>query len=98
LLPILALLTDGLSATGGIAQYNRDLITALSRSACVAGIAVLSRHGRGNETLPAKVRQFAIRSGRLAWSANAMVVGIRHSPDVVLCGHLYAAPVAASLA
>lgn len=96
---VLALVTDGFGGGGGIAQYNRDLLSALSSSATISQVLVLPRHGQACETeLPAKVVQLAPSPTRLAWSARAARHALQWRPDVIFCGHINAAPLAAQLA
>ena len=42
---LLALVTDAFGGQGGIAQYNRDLLTALSADRSAGRILVIPRHG-----------------------------------------------------
>jgi phosphatidylinositol alpha-1,6-mannosyltransferase len=95
---ILALLTDGLGAAGGIARYNRDLLTALSASRRVSGITVLPRFGDAGAPAPVKVHQLDASPGRGAWAARALGLAVGREVDAVLCGHLYAVPLAAAIA
>lgn len=95
---ILALLTDGFGARGGIARYNRDLMLALSRCESVSEVTILPRFAEAGGSLPPKVRQLAPSAGRAKWSARALALAARQPYDVVLCGHLYAVPLAAALA
>jgi phosphatidylinositol alpha-1,6-mannosyltransferase len=95
---VLALLTDGFGASGGIARYNRDLMTALAQSARVSEIAVLPRLGAAAATVPAKVHQLAPIPGRGAWSGRALALAAERRFDAVFCGHLYAVPLAAAIA
>jgi len=95
---ILALLTDGFGATGGIARYNRDLMTALSQSAGVSEICVLPRFAASSLTMPSKLRQLAPSPTRAAWVVRALALAGRHRFDAVFCGHLNAAPLAAMIA
>lgn len=94
---VLALVTDAFGGYGGIAQYNRDLLTALAQSECVSEIVVLPRIAGGAvDTLPAKVRQLEPRSWRSAYAAQAMGVAQQKEPfDIIFNGHLYHAPLAA---
>lgn len=94
---LLALLTDGFGAEGGIARYNQALMTALSKSSAVSEIAVLPRFASEVAT-PAKVRQLAPRGGRASWSVQAFAVAARQRFDAVFCGHLNALPLAVALA
>jgi phosphatidyl-myo-inositol dimannoside synthase len=95
---LLALLTDGFGACGGIARYNQDLMTALSRSGAVSRIAVLPRSASRTSATPAKVEQLGPSPGRTAWSARAVALAARQRFDLVFCGHLYAVPLAAAVA
>jgi phosphatidylinositol alpha-1,6-mannosyltransferase len=95
---LLALLTDGLGASGGIARFNRDLLTALSRSALVSDIAALPRFAAASAAVLPKVHQLAPSAGRIAWSARAAALAARQRFDVVFCGHLNAVPLAAAIA
>jgi phosphatidylinositol alpha-1,6-mannosyltransferase len=96
---LLALLTDGFGAGGGIARYNQDLMTALSQSTHVSEIVVLPRFAAADPSASlAKVCQLAPSPGRVAWSARAVVAAARRRIDGVICGHLNAVPVAAAVA
>ena len=94
---LLALVTDAFGGFGGIASYNRDLISALTQSAHVSEIVVLPRFAAAVSEVPAKVRQVAPSAGRVAWSARALTLATQHF-DAVFCGHLNAVPMAAAIA
>lgn len=96
---ILALVTDAYGAGGGIAQYNRDLFKALAQCAQVDEVVVLARNGKAaTDDVPRRVRQLPARPGRLAFTYQAMRATRRYGPfDVIFCGHLYMAPLAALL-
>src|SRR5262249_43427972 len=94
---ILGLVTDAFGGHGGIAQYNCDLLSALAACETVHDVIVLPRATeRSPGTLPPGVRQLPPVQGRLAYSLAALQV-IRRYPaiDVVFCGHLFMAPLAA---
>lgn len=97
---ILALITDGFGGHGGIARYNRDLLSALSASGMVERVLVLPRHAPLNqEPLPPKVIQAPAVGGRVGYAASAVREARRQRPfDAVFCGHLYMSPLAAGLA
>jgi phosphatidylinositol alpha-1,6-mannosyltransferase len=95
---LLALITDGFGAPGGIARYNRDLIAALAQSRRISGITVLPRFGADATAAPARVRQLPPCPGRTAWSARALALAADGRFDAVLGGHLYAVPLAAAVA
>lgn len=95
---ILALLTDGFGAGGGIAQYNRDLMTALAKSSLVESVTALPRFGAAPAGLPGKLTQSRSSRGRVSWGARAAALALRRRFDVIFCGHLNAIPLAAALA
>ncbi|WP_421999015.1 glycosyltransferase family 4 protein [Reyranella sp.] len=91
---ILALVTDGYGARGGIARYNRDLLGALAGTG--AQILVLPRIGDATrEALPAGVAQRPAILGRLRFALAALSEAWRSRPvDIVFCGHVFMAPLA----
>src|SRR5712691_6628481 len=95
---VLALVTDAFGGFGGIAQYNRDLFTALAGGG--ARVVVLPRLGRVDQSaLPPGVRQLVPRGSKLAYAAAALRAALAEGPhDVVFCGHLHLAPLAAVVA
>lgn len=99
-LRILALVTDLFAGQGGIAQYNRDFLSALTRCDQVGDVIVLPRlRARSMGTLPAGVRQLRPVENRLAYSLAALWRTVVHRPiDLVFCGHLFMAPLAAAIA
>ena len=98
-LKILALVTDAFGGKGGIAQYNRDFITALSACPRIASIDILPRLCVGEaEGLPVRTRQFKPRYNQLWYSVGAFVLAIRCRPNVVFCGHPLMVTLAAPIA
>jgi phosphatidylinositol alpha-1,6-mannosyltransferase len=96
---ILAIVTEAYGGYGGIAQYNRDLLTAMSASSLTEAIEVLPRYARDEvDGLPRKVRQSEPHKSRAAMALRALELGERLKPDLVFCGHLHLAPLAASIA
>lgn len=96
---VLALVTDAFGGQGGIAQYNRDLLSALAApEGGAAAITVLPRHASSAARPPDFIRQAAPRTGRVAYSLNALVTALTGSFDIIYCGHLYMAPLAALIA
>lgn len=94
---ILALLTDGFGGHGGIAQYNRDLLTALAESpGCERVIALprLVHHAR--DPIPERVTQLATGlGGRIRYAlALARLLLTREAFDLVLCCHIHLLPLA----
>ena len=95
---LLALLTDGFGSFGGIAQYNRDLMTALSQYPRISQVVVLPRFGDANSELPTHLTQITPVAGKMAWCLQATKIALQTKFDAVFCGHLHAAPFAAGLA
>lgn len=94
--PVLALVTDAFGGHGGIAQYNRDLLSVLAET---AEVVVLPRAApRPVGQLPAGLGQGRARQRRAAYALAAMATAWRVRPDTVFCGHLYMAPLAAAIA
>ena len=93
----LALVSDGFGGFGGIPQYNCDLLTALAASGATELIRVLPRHGGPNTLLPAGITQSAPR-GRVRYALAAIITALVQRVDVVFCGHLHFAPLAAVIA
>jgi phosphatidylinositol alpha-1,6-mannosyltransferase len=97
---VLALVTDAFGGYGGIAQYNRDLVAALSASPEVEAVHVLPRMGavHCSGDLPSKVTVNRARPGPVTYSVEAARAARGMGPrDVVFCGHLFHAPLAAAL-
>ncbi len=98
---ILALVTDAYGSLGGIAEYNRNLLSALAKSNAVAEIVVVPRIGEAGTTdiLPKGLSLLPPRLGRASYSALALrTVLWERKFDAVFCGHLLMAPLGALLA
>jgi phosphatidylinositol alpha-1,6-mannosyltransferase len=96
---VLALVTDAFGGIGGIAQYNRDLITALAQCQTVGRVLVLPRHAGAGFTLPAGVQQLDPRSGRVSYTLSALRAARTAGPfHAIFCGHLHLAPLGAVIA
>jgi len=95
---LLALLTDGFGASGGIARFNCDLMTALSDSAAMTSVVALPRFGAAGGAEPGKVRQLPAQASRMAYVLGALGAVARQRFDAVFCGHLFMTPLAATLA
>ena len=92
---MLALVTDAFGGSGGIAQYNRDFLEAL---AGISSVTVLPRHAPDAVEPPKSIRQMPARHGRVAYSVAALRTAVFQTVDVVFCGHLFMAPLAALVA
>jgi phosphatidyl-myo-inositol dimannoside synthase len=96
---LLALVSDAFGGQGGIAQYNRDLLNALSAAEPGNRILVVPRHGRARPSeLPAGIKQLA-PAVKYRFGLAALRAAIVEGPfDAVFCGHIHLAPLAATVA
>lgn len=98
-LKILALVTDAFGGYGGIAQYNRDLLTALAAASSAIEIDVLPRVAPCKlETLPGRIRQHKPIRGREGYSLSALAIALSRRPALIFNGHLYHGPLARHIA
>jgi phosphatidylinositol alpha-1,6-mannosyltransferase len=95
-LRILALVTDAFAGRGGIAQYNRNLISTWSVLDAVEKITVLPRFGSAPDNqVPKKVVQHAPVGSVIFYVIRALRLLTRQIPiDFIFCGHLYMVPLA----
>jgi phosphatidyl-myo-inositol dimannoside synthase len=94
---VLALVTDGFGASGGIAQYNQNLLSALVQPSHARRVVVVPRYAAPGQELPAGIQQVPAAVGKARWSLNVVRLAVRGF-DIIFCGHLYAAPLAFGLA
>jgi len=94
---MLALVTDAYGGRGGIAQYNRDFFGALAEAG-LSSITVLPRQAPDSLGMHETVEQLPARPGRIAYSVLALRTAFFRTVDVVFCGHLFMAPLAALIA
>ena len=95
---LLALVGHAFGATGGIAQYNRDFLGALAASGAVRRIEILPREAPPEAPTPPRIRQRRAVPGRAAYAASALARAMTRPAEIVFCGHLYMAPLAAAVA
>lgn len=98
---VLALLTEAYGGWGGIAQFNRDCVSALAGALAGAGgvpIVVVPRYGTADGGLPPGVSQRPPAPARLGYVLTAIRAALTLRPRVILCGHLFMVPLAAMLA
>jgi asparagine synthase (glutamine-hydrolysing) len=94
---ILSLVTDAFGGHGGIAQYNRDFLTALCEMPEVAEVCALPRVMPGEPgALPAKLSHVtAGLGGKLKYVSAVLGEVLRGGRvDLVVCGHVNLLPVA----
>jgi phosphatidylinositol alpha-1,6-mannosyltransferase len=95
---MLAIVTDAFGGRGGIAQYNRDFLGALAEARILSSITILPRQTPDPPALPATIEQMPSRPGRIAYSVAALRAVFFRTVDLVFCGHLFMAPLAALIA
>jgi phosphatidylinositol alpha-1,6-mannosyltransferase len=99
---MLALVTDAFGGHGGIAQYNRDFLTAIAGSASEEGdaspITVLPRQAPELAIPSNGIRQLSPLQGRTSYVLKALATAVTRRVELVFCGHLYMAPLAALIA
>ncbi|HEX8384622.1 MAG TPA: hypothetical protein VF576_00480, partial [Rubricoccaceae bacterium] len=95
---ILYLCTDAYGGYGGIAQYNRDLLSAFSESPAVRDTLVLPRVVGGPlEAVPPRVQFDARSAGTTARFVLHSLARATSQPDLIVCAHLNLLPVAVAL-
>ena len=93
---VLALVTEAYGGRGGIAQAARDLLAATAGHPAVSAVEVLPRHATAQPgLLQEKVAQLNAVPHRLLYTGLSMVRAVLTKPDLVLCNHLFMAPLAA---
>jgi phosphatidylinositol alpha-1,6-mannosyltransferase len=96
---MLALVTECFGGRGGIAQYNRDLMRALTRSGIFSSITILPRNAPDRAApAPGEVEQLPACHGRFTYAITALKAAAARPVGIVFCGHLYMAPLAALIA
>jgi phosphatidyl-myo-inositol dimannoside synthase len=95
---MLALVTDAFGGRGGIAQYNRDFLATLAEVRTVSSITVLPRDAPDYASPPESIRQMRAHRTRLSYSLAALWTAFFQPVDIVFCGHLFMAPLAALIA
>lgn len=91
---MLALVSDAFGGRGGIAQYNRDFLSAVAASSAIEAIDILPRNAVDGFVLPPKVRQSSPGRSRPVYILKALRMGLAKKPGVVFCGHINLAPLA----
>jgi phosphatidyl-myo-inositol dimannoside synthase len=95
---VLALVGHAFGASGGIAQYNRDFLGSLAASELASAIEILPRGGPSAAQTPARIVQRRPRYAQPVYAAAAVAKALTTPFDIVFCGHLYMAPLAAIVA
>lgn len=96
----LALVTDAFGGRGGIAKYNRDLLTALCEYDVAAQVLAIPRHVvEPIDATPLRVSYIEEASkGKLSYLRHACTSAMATRYDVVVCAHVNLLPLATLLA
>jgi phosphatidyl-myo-inositol dimannoside synthase len=97
---IVALVTDAYGGFGGIAQYNRDFLSAMADSPRVGRVVVIPRMmPESIGTVPPAIDyKTSGLSGLGAYGASCSRVLCQERPSLILCGHVNLLPFAVPLA
>jgi phosphatidylinositol alpha-1,6-mannosyltransferase len=87
--------TDAYGGRGGIAQYNRDFLSVLAEGGTASSIVVLPRWAPDQIASTLRLKQLSPKAGRFNYAFAALFTGLARHLDVVFCGHLHMAPLAA---
>lgn len=94
-LRVLAMLTDAYDAGGGIAQYNRDWLSAVAATGALVEVCAFGDCERQTSAIPAGVTVRCATRSRGAFALHALKAAWSSTPHLVWCGHLHLAPLAA---
>ena len=96
---MLALMTDAFGGYGGIAQYNRDFLSAAADTGCPGPITVITRMANDElGPLPPRVTQKSPTMNKFGYAARALALALRQRPKVIYNAHLYHGPLSMRLA
>ena len=97
---VLALVTDGFGAYGGIARYNQVFLRAFASLDGIEQVVVIPRFGQAPEReLPGHLGQLPPSSAKTAYLARVLAAVARPTRfDLLFCGHINMAPLAAAVA
>jgi phosphatidyl-myo-inositol dimannoside synthase len=98
-LRVLALVADGFSGHGGIAEYNRNFLGSLAACDTIGEVLVLPRlNATPLDPVPFGVAQRPAVKGRIGYSLAALRTILSRRIDMVFCGQLKMVVLAAALA
>ena len=96
---MLALMTDAFGGYGGIAQYNRDFLSAAADTGRPGPITVITRMANDElGPLPPRVAQKSPTMNKFGYAARALALALRQRPKVIYNAHLYHGPLSMRLA
>jgi glycosyltransferase involved in cell wall biosynthesis len=96
----LVFLTDAFGGRGGIAQFNRDLLTSLSNDPAYTKVVALPRllfekHPRVPRNLDFRTQS---ASGKIRYAVESARAVMKERFDVVICSHINLLPIASAAA
>jgi phosphatidylinositol alpha-1,6-mannosyltransferase len=97
---VLVFLTDAFGGRGGIAQFNRDLLTTLSSNSAYTKIVALPRVVFDEPVgIPDRLKyRTASASGKIRYAIESTRATMGERFDAVICSHINLLPVAAAAA
>src|SRR5207244_8938439 len=96
----LVLVTDAFGGSGGIAKFNRDLLSALSAMPECAEVVVTARLAASFDGLmPQRVTfKLGAARGKIRFVLSACREAFAGPLDLLICGHINLAPLSVALA
>lgn len=92
-------MTDAFGGYGGIAQYNRDFLSAAAGCCRPGPITVITRMANDEQgPLPPRVEQKSPTMNKFGYAARALGQALRQRPKVIYNAHLYHGPLSMRLA
>jgi phosphatidylinositol alpha-1,6-mannosyltransferase len=95
---MLALVSDGYGAQGGIARYNQDLFSALYECDIFEEINIIPRNGNNTQKLPEAIKQAPPSKHKLSWLLAVVNAALSAQYEVIYCGHINYLPAASMIA
>jgi phosphatidylinositol alpha-1,6-mannosyltransferase len=95
---MLALVSDAFGGRGGIAQYNRDFLSAAAAVPAIDRIEIFPRHVTDDFASSPGIYQMPPGTSRAAYVLRALMMGLTKKADILFCGHINLAPLAAVVA
>ena len=97
---VLVFLTDAFGGRGGIAQFNRDLLTSLSSNSAYTKVVALPRviFDAAAEIPEGLTYRTASARGKVRYALHAARATVTERYDAVICSHINLLPIAAAAA
>ena len=95
---LIALVTDAYGGYGGIAQYNRDFLSAVRTDERIGRLDVFPRLASQNEAAPEGILNHQARHQKLSYTLGVGAKTLHVKPDLIFNGHIYHSVLSAYLA